>query len=121
MNRKIKFRVWDNVGYMSPPFTLYDVATSKVQFTMGSPIMQFAGLRDKNGKEVYDGDLAIIDDNICEVRFGEFFTCGWEFKIINGLGCYPFHTFCKTFNSIGCKDFEIIGNVFENPELIAKK
>jgi hypothetical protein len=79
---------------------------------------QYTGLKDKNGKEVYEKDLSIIDGNLCEVKFDTFFISGWEFKLLNGMGCYSFKDICKTYNPNGCKDFEIIGNIIDNTELI---
>ena len=57
-NREIKFRIWDNVDYMTSPFTLYDIQSGRIKFTKnGLTIMQFTGLHDKSGVEIYEGDL----------------------------------------------------------------
>lgn len=40
--REIKFKVWDNV--MSPPFTLQDIQSGKLQFAKDCPVLQFTGL-----------------------------------------------------------------------------
>lgn len=140
MERVIKFRVWDSkekkwlLGYEYPNlggfsmkgeimlFGQYQKMLSSFRLEDWDDIiiMQFTGLKDRNGKETYEGDLAMIDGNICEVKFGVFFTCGWEFNIVNKLGRYPFHSLCNTFNDTGCKDFDIIGNIYENPDLIKK-
>ena len=69
--REIKFRVWDNVDYMSTPFTLHDLQMRKVMFTQDCILMQFTGLLDKNGKEIYEGDVVItkgIDYNSDEYK-----------------------------------------------------
>ena len=79
---------------------------------------QFTGLTDKNSKECYEGDLSIIEGNLCEVKFGTFFTCGWDFKIIGKMGSYNMGDVCRSFDAKGCKDFEVIGNIYENPELL---
>lgn len=57
MNRELKFRAWDNVDYMSKPFTLFNVMLRQIEFTHDVTIMQFTSLHDKNGKEIYDGDI----------------------------------------------------------------
>ena len=57
MNREIKFRVWDNVDYMTSPFDLHDLMFSEIEFTTDCPIMQYTGLKDKRGKEIYEGDI----------------------------------------------------------------
>lgn len=65
MSRTIKFRSWD--GYrMSKPFTLMDIQLSKASLNrFGEIVMQFTGLTDKNGKEIYESD----SDNIGVVVF----------------------------------------------------
>ena len=116
--REIKFRVWDNIDYLTKPFTLDDVVMGKVQFTTkDSTVMQYTGLKDKNGKEIYEGDIIyrktrlFSDSPWKEVRYvirfdekeGAFLADG-----ITGLRHY-----------FEIRDpFEVIGNIYENPELI---
>ena len=54
--RELKFRVWDNVDYMSSDFTLQDLQDKKVGFTNECKVMQFTGFKDKNGNEIFEGD-----------------------------------------------------------------
>ena len=55
--KALKFRAWDNIDYMSNPFTLEDLQLGIVQFTKDCNVMQFSGLLDCKGKEVYEGDV----------------------------------------------------------------
>jgi len=66
-------------------------------------IQQYTGLHDKNGKEIYEGDI-VNDDGIVEFVGGRYIII------------YPDEKF---EDLIGSED-EIIGNVFENPKLLEK-
>jgi uncharacterized phage protein (TIGR01671 family) len=77
-------------------------------------LMQYTGLKDKNGKEIYEGD----------VLKGHYWNYGKERRFI-GKVVYGMHGFklvgvkqylgmAQDFNSL----YEIIGNSYENPELI---
>lgn len=81
-----------------------------------SPLMQSTGLFDKTGKEIFEGDIVRITmrigksttTSIGAVEFDKFEVC---FRIRNELGGHyvtMFHT----------RYFEVIGNIYENPELL---
>ncbi len=75
-------------------------------------IQQFTGLKDKNDEEIYEGDIVILKDkhapiigrNKQVISFDTFLE--WQSDVDS-----PLSYFC---------DYEIIGNIFENPELIKK-
>lgn len=79
-------------------------------------IGQFTGLCDKNGKEIYEGDILRVNDStnmVCEFRHGAF---GYIY-------CNEFHPFAGntnyTFNPKNTdKNFDVIGNIHDNPELL---
>ena len=110
-NREIKFRVWDNVDYMSSPFNLHGLMFSEIEFTTDCPIMQFTGLLDKNGKEIYEGDIV---KGVTGYIFKIVFSDG-SFMILSGLK-HPEKN--KTFLIYNPDFIEIIGNIYQNPELL---
>lgn len=75
-------------------------------------LMQFTGLIDKNGKEIYEGDIVIEDtfygDFTQIVRWSEDNSGFW-------LGS-SFH-----LNFGTAKECEVVGNIYENPELLEKE
>ena len=67
-------------------------------------VMQFTGLLDKNGREIYEGDI----DNF-----------GWIVCFEHGVFCLKERLEAKTFIAIHESNIhEIIGNIYENPELL---
>lgn len=108
MNREIKFKVFDNVDYMSNPFTLQDIQDKKIQFTKDCILMRFTGLLDKNGVEIYEGDLLHRHLGVYwEVRFT---NSSWIGHPKNECGLW---LDAKQFS-----EAEIIGNVYEHPHLL---
>jgi uncharacterized phage protein (TIGR01671 family) len=140
MNRDIKFRAYSKVAkQMRQPFIqLYPTGFSEfgtwTKTDSSLEIMQFTGLKDKNGKEIYEGDILMIEiedeDSVMGkvdtykgiVIYGNE-TLGFNKKYVTD---YPasFTIFCtewyKEEGLLGNhRHIEtIIGNIYENPELI---
>lgn len=127
MNREIKFRAWHKdlkkmfkIGQITLEEGTWNFEPNDRDFIgMSIPyqpsfvLMQYTGLHDKNGKEIYEGDIVriIVNNNIekiCKVEFknGIF---GVMFSKNKELTAFPH--FCNT-------TFEVIGNVFENGDIL---
>lgn len=143
MNRIIKFRCWSD-GEMTTSENMPDMGFWKfVAYDSRSIVMQFTGLVDKNGKEIYEGDIvAEIDkfDELMVVEFGDysdgpdswglmFSTRGFflryqdrsessnrfEFWHVTGI-----HN-CKSSYGFSGGRLMIVGNIYEHSHLLKQE
>lgn len=145
MDRIIKFRAYDpnkgmfephsvknNKAFIMEPCIKDDVEISvnginyysswDTEVATDFPLMQFTGLTDKNGTEIYEGDIVemFYQDWLDQTRVIMFKNGSFGY----GDGKYmfsPFHCLeidmrnaCYSFNHA----FKVIGNIYENPEIL---
>lgn len=112
MSREIKFRGWygENLGMMTPSFN----GNIKEIFAEANGVyMQYTGLKDKNGKEIFEGDvikhpIGILAEVIFSKEFAAFlakYKLGESYKK-------------DLLEPITVSKCEIIGNIYENSELL---
>jgi uncharacterized phage protein (TIGR01671 family) len=118
-NSRFKFRAWNaSTKVMSEVFSIEDLAMFRhkgCDFN-GSAFMQCTGLHDKNGKEIYDGD--ILKYEATPYDCGGITSIEWSapnFISTDGKSLFPFGT-KRAEKSISAA--EIIGNIYQNPGLI---
>lgn len=123
--REIKFRAFDDGKMLHSHNNYFNDDTTQLAWFFGkvredSIIMQFTGLTDKNGKDIYEGDI-ISERWLCEV-----------YKNVEGTFMIKFHTNPKVNKTMTLKkylahrlnagtseiDNSVIGNIHENQELI---
>lgn len=110
-----RLRVWNTkTRTMYPSFPLYKAGFCDYPELDNIVVMFGTGLKDRHGKEVYEGDI-ILTDFRWLVYFGENDdylggTVGWSVKCINTEKTY--------FIDDSILRGEIIGNIHENPELL---
>ena len=135
MSREIKFRAWDRQEKKMHEVLSIHLRREKVIISnkpFGNvplwdyDLMQYTGLKDKNGKEIYEGDIiksewqydGVINRDITsvgQVAFGGndgepgFFMYGKDGDIYQ-----PF----VSYDRVELLSVEVIGNIYENPELL---
>ena len=136
MSREIKFRAWDkrnkimldnslkgNNNYSNYLLikaidgTLWNKKDfNSEEYAINLVLMQYTGLKDKNGKEIYEGDIVSCGKHVSGFspmpQVVEYKTYEFDNETIAG-----FSPFCRT--KYIAKDSEIIGNVFENSDIVS--
>lgn len=120
MARPIKFRVWDKEAKeMLEPGSV-DLEYSLHNSGGWHELMQYTGLHDKNGKEIYEGDIIVIwrlDGDPIEEE--QKLVVQWDDDEA------MFHTGDKYNNPLArhvAEDgIEVIGNIYEHPHLLERK
>jgi len=119
--REIKFRawVWDKNNKDLVPKMIYQIGEmanglpilKDFEQYSGLELMQYTGLKDKNGKEIYEGD--IISDGVSKSLIAKNL-----FHNNFGIVDLPLQEQCREFDVEYLKKCGVIGNIYENPNLL---
>ena len=132
----LKFRVWDKKLQILGTVSNIDFEYEEVTFYIDDEeeletcqpfedvqLMQSTGLFDKNGKEIFEGDIInsgylfkgspFEEEDEYEEEKGvvEFLNCGFNIEFKN-------HTALFIDIMLNCEDAEVIGNIYEDKELL---
>lgn len=128
--RMNEFRAWDN---KLNKMCLFDLTNSAPYVFLGLPIMQYTGLKDKEGVKIFEGDIVNNMYGTYEgvVQLGQYQTIpqnkhdrppraiGWH------VGNESLENMCwnidANYQMIRTNNIEVIGNIYENPELLENK
>lgn len=116
LSREIKFRAWnDSKKDWEGNFSISRIGSflrlGISQSTEGIHVMQFTGLLDKNGKEIYEGDI-VADRSHTDL----IFAIEYDNEHAGYYMPEAFEEECRW--PISEVELEIIGNIYENPELL---
>ena len=110
--RQIKFRAWDKeFNKMFDWSELLKFAPTLKAFFENEDIvkMQYTGLVDKNGREIYEGDIIEMLGDYSKYII-VFDDCGFCLAVLHG------RIVESLFDGVG--ELTVIGNIYENPELL---
>lgn len=124
--REIKFRAWFGEEHKMIPFDELHIELENGEYTVWYSldgdsiqdglcvedfnIMQYTGLKDKNGKEIYEGDIVRLPEDEDYKYYSIIYSKNrLGFTLSNGCG------FGLSYG------IEVVGNIYENPELLEVK
>ena len=112
--RELKFRAWNEwADRKEMIYFSIDEPKAIENTAWNAEIMQYTGLKDKNGKEIYEGDILLYDSGS---KTSVFYKNG---AFVRSYGNSNMYLLYDSFIEDGCLyNYEVIGNIYENPELL---
>lgn len=138
MNREIKFKVWckeneefvefNKMGFLEDGSLWYVQGVDKNEEETDPPyfenqndweLMQYTGLKDKKGVEIYEGDIVLNLEHNQETKGVVVFVRG-GFRVALNIKGFKFNL---PFNSFEENEYslQVLGNIYENPELLERE
>ena len=122
MKDRFRFRVWNKTEkvYLKMPEMHCDNTSCFLSAMEDEVLEQCTGLRDKNGRLIYEGDIIKITGDVMTIGL-KYMDClfkviwednGFWFEMLDENDCLGF---CEYW------EYEIVGNLHENPELLEGK
>lgn len=118
--REIKFRAWDKENKKMMKVSSLSLENKEIAvrengtyhfFRMQNlELMQYTGIKDKNDKEIYEGDIVVLNnienDNMCIVRYehSSYRLEGWSLR--------------EDLSNVEDRFLEVVGNIYENKNLL---
>jgi uncharacterized phage protein (TIGR01671 family) len=132
--REIKFRAWDKKKkrwwddfqlYQNGAWVVYDdddggksgLWEHNISDKFDLEIMQFTGLRDSNGKEIYEGDVVNVRNWGRTNEVLHIASIIWD----NQIAGWDLEPFFDIYEYDRFRNIEVIGNIYETPELLRKE
>lgn len=126
--REIKFRAWHKEKKIISEVLGIDILHKEIFFSNGDvdyceisdfkyiELMQYTGLKDKNEKEIYEGDIVKLRANhgIGVIKYSD----EWGAFVIEYIKPRPLAVLGMNYYK---EDIEILGNIYENPELLGEQ
>lgn len=138
--RDIKFRVWDKYKKQMYPISSidYDIFSQEIRIIAvghrngmctsynknhnsekcditALELMQYTGLHDKNGKEIYEGDIVKVDNIDLAIIYFDDDRMAWGIKPIN-----EFYFDSPLLSENISLELRVIGNIYDNSDLLKK-
>ncbi|WP_284037438.1 YopX family protein [Neobacillus sp. 114] len=130
--REIKFRAWEK--YLKEIIPVDDINFEKRMINTDSAwrlfdeieLMQYTGLSDKNSREIYEGDIVVLNTShkVLDVQFNpEIYVVQWRssgacFDMLHKDYLNHERKVGLMFDNGMVDSVEVIGNIYENPELL---
>lgn len=112
MKREIKFRCWDRNNKIFRYPKLFWDSVMPSNWEKYYDISQYTGLKDKNGVEIYEGDMVVLLGLENKPRRVMFFACRWVFErkdLVIDIEPSRF------------MEYEVVGNIYQNIKDVADK